>query len=87
MIRDERLIQAILERVNAMGPGTFEALRMVEEGFDQAKLMQHIDHLIATGYIDGRMRAPTQYGGRFQTAEVTGLTPQGRALLHRMTGG
>ena len=87
MIRDERVILAILERVSAAPPGGFEALRMVEEGFDQEKLMRHIDHLMATGYLEGRMRAPTQYGGRFRTADVAGLTSQGRALLARMTAG
>jgi len=85
MIRDERLIRAILERVNAAPPGTFDPFTMVEEGFDHTKLFRHVDHLIATGYLEGRMHAATSQGDRFVTATITGLTPQGRALFNRLT--
>jgi hypothetical protein len=85
MIRDERLIRTILQRVSAAPPGEFDAFKMIEEGFDPTKLLRHIDHLIATGYLQGSMLAANRARDHFITATVTGLTPQGRALLARMT--
>ena len=85
MIRDERLIRTILERVSAAPPGAFDPVALVEEGFDHTLVFRHVDHLIATGYVDGRVHAATTQRDRFVTATVNGLTPQGKALLNRMT--